>query len=106
VAVASGPIDYLSDGNAVIAVDNGHPMMARVTGSGCVASALIAAFLAVNRNALSAAVAAMSVVNIVGELAAEHSRSEGPSSFRIRFLDTFDKLEPEHLEARMKVMRV
>jgi hydroxyethylthiazole kinase len=106
VAVASGPIDYLSDGKMVIAVDNGHPMMARITGSGCVASALIAAFLAVNPNALSAAMSAVIVMDIVGELAAEHSRSEGPSSFRIRFLDTFDKLEPEHLEARMKVTRV
>jgi hydroxyethylthiazole kinase len=106
VAVASGPIDYLSDGKTVIAVDNGHPLMARITGSGCVASALIAAFLTANPYPLSAALSAMIFIDIAGELAAEHSRSEGPSSFRIRFLDTFDKLEPEHLEVRMKVMRV
>jgi hydroxyethylthiazole kinase len=106
VAVASGPIDYLSDGKTVIAVDNGHPIMARITGSGCVASAMIAAFLPVNPNPFAAAISAMIVMDIVGELAAEHSRSEGPGSFRIRFLDTFDRLEPEHLEARMKVMRV
>jgi hydroxyethylthiazole kinase len=106
VAVASGPIDYLSDGKTVIAVDNGHPLMARITGSGCVATALIAAFLTVRSNTLAAAVSAMTVMAIVGELAAEHSRSEGPGSFRIRFLDTFDRLEPEHLEARMRVMRV
>jgi hydroxyethylthiazole kinase len=106
VAVASGPIDYLSDGKTIFAIDNGHPMMARITGSGCVASALIAAFLPVNPNALSAAVSAMTVMDIVGELAAEHSRSEGPGSFRIRFLDTFDRLEPEYLEMRMRVARV
>jgi hydroxyethylthiazole kinase len=106
VAIASGPIDYLSDGKTVIAVDNGHPMMARITGSGCVASAVIAAFLPVNPNPLAAAMSAVIVTDIVGELAAEHSRSEGPGSFRIRFLDTFDRLEPEHLEARMKVVRV
>jgi hydroxyethylthiazole kinase len=106
VAVASGPIDYLSDGKMVISVDNGHPLMGRITGSGCVATAVIAAFLTVNPNPLAAAISAMIVMDIVGELAAEHSRSEGPASFRIRFLDTFDRLEPEHLEARMKVMRV
>ena len=105
VAIASGPIDYLSDGKTIFAIDNGHPMLARITGSGCVASATIAAFLAVNSNPLAAAVSAMTVMNIVGELAAEHSRSEGPGSFRIRFLDTFDRLEPEHLETRMRVMR-
>jgi hydroxyethylthiazole kinase len=106
VAVASGAIDYLSDGDSVIAVDNGHPLMARITGSGCVATAVIAAFLTVNSNALAAAISAMVVMDIAGELAAEHSRSEGPGSFQIRFLDTFDKLEPDHLEARMKVTRV
>lgn len=106
VAVASGPVDYLSDGKTVIAVDNGHPMMGRITGSGCVASAVIAAFLTVSPNTLAAATSAMIVMDIVGELAAEHSRSEGPGSFRIRFLDTFDRLEPDHLEARMRVTRV
>jgi hydroxyethylthiazole kinase len=106
VAVASGAIDYLSDGDSVIAVDNGHPLMARITGSGCVATAVIAAFLTVNSNALAAAISAMVVMDIAGELAAEHSRSEGPGSFQIRFLDTFDKLGPDHLEARMKVTRV
>ena len=106
VVVASGAIDYLSDGDAVFAVDNGHPLMARITGSGCVATAVIAAFLTVNSNTLAAAVSAVTVMDIVGELAAEHSRSEGPASFRIRFLDTFDRLEPEHLETRMRVIRV
>jgi hydroxyethylthiazole kinase len=106
VAVASGPIDYLSDGKTVIAIDNGHPLMGRITGSGCVASAVIAAFLAVDPNSFAATAAAMIVMDIVGELAAEHSRSEGPGSFRIRFLDTFDRLEPEHFEARMRIMRV
>jgi hydroxyethylthiazole kinase len=106
VAVATGAIDYLSDGDSVFAIDNGHPLLARITGSGCVATALIAAFLTVNSNALAAAISAMVVMDITSELAAEHSRSEGPGSFRIRFLDTFDKLEPEHFDARMRVTRV
>jgi hydroxyethylthiazole kinase len=106
VVVASGPIDYLSDGTSVLAIDNGHPMLTRITGSGCVATALIAAFSTVSSNSLGAAVSATVVMNITAELAAEHSRSEGPGSFRIRFLDTFDRLEPEHLEARMRVTRV
>ena len=106
VAVASGAIDYLSNGRTVIAVQNGHPVMGRTTGSGCVATAVIAAFLAASSSPLEAAVSAMVVTDIAGELAAEHSQTEGPGSFRVRFLDAFDRLEPEYLEDRMKVAEV
>jgi hydroxyethylthiazole kinase len=106
VIVASGPIDYLSDGDTLIAVENGHPLMSRVTGSGCVATALVAAFLSINSDPLSAAISAMTVMNVAGELAAEHSGTVGPGSFRVRFIDAFDKLEPEYLEERMRVYQV
>jgi hydroxyethylthiazole kinase len=101
--VASGAIDYMSDGTSVIALENGHPLMARTTGSGCVATAVIAAFLTVSPSPFSAAISAMAVMDIAGELAAEHSRTEGPGSFRVRFLDMFDKLEPECLQERIRV---
>ena len=106
VVVASGATDYLSDGEAVIAIENGHPLMARTTGSGCVATAVIAAFLPLGLSHLEAAASAMIVMNIAGELAADHSRTDGPASFRIRFLDAFDKLELERIEARMRLRRV
>jgi hydroxyethylthiazole kinase len=104
--VASGATDYLSDGDTVIAIENGHSLMARTTGSGCVATAVIAAFLPVSTSSLSAALSAMVVMNLAGELAADHSRTEGPGSFRVRFLDAFDKLEPEYLERRMKLTEI
>jgi hydroxyethylthiazole kinase len=103
IVVASGATDYISDGDTVIAIDNGHPLMPRTTGSGCVATALIAAFLSVSSPAISAAVSAMVVMNLAGELAADHSRTDGPGSFRVRFLDAFDRLEPEYMERRMKL---
>jgi hydroxyethylthiazole kinase len=103
IVVASGAIDYLSDGDAVFAIENGHPLMARITGSGCVATAVIAAFLAVSPGPLSAAVSATVVTDLAGELAADHSRTEGPGSFRVSFLDAFDKLEPDYIERQMKL---
>jgi hydroxyethylthiazole kinase len=103
IVVASGATDYLSDGNTVIAIDNGHPIMARTTGSGCVATAVIAAFLPISSHPFSAAISAMVVMDLAGELAADHSQTEGPGSFRVRFLDAFDKLEPDHIEQRMKL---
>ena len=80
--------------------------MARITGSGCVATAVIAAFLAVSSSPFSAAISAMTVMNIAGELAAEHSSTDGPGTFRIRFLDMFDRLELECLQQRMKVQEM
>jgi hydroxyethylthiazole kinase len=106
VVVASGATDYLSDGETVIAIENGHPLMARTTGSGCVATAIIAAFLPISSSSFSAAVSAMVVMDLAGELAADHSRTEGPGSFRVRFLDAFDKLEPEYIEERMRVTKI
>ena len=103
IAVASGATDYLSDGKTLVAIENGHPLMARTTGSGCVATAVIAAFLPVSSSPLSAAISAMVVMDLAGELAADHSRTEGPGSFRVRFLDAFDKLDPEHIESRMRL---
>jgi hydroxyethylthiazole kinase len=106
VIVASGATDYLSDGEIVVAIDNGHPFMSRTTGSGCVATAVIAAFLPISSSPLAAAVSAMIVMNMAGEFAADHSRTDGPGSFRVHFLDAFDKLEPDLIEARMKVRLV
>ena len=49
VASVTGPIDYVSDGERVVAVENGHPLLASITGTGCMSSAVTGAFLAVNR---------------------------------------------------------
>jgi len=103
VVVGTGKIDYASDGNRIISIANGHPFMTRVTGMGCVATSIIAAFLPVQPIALVAAVHAMAFTDIAGELAAEHSRTEGAGTFRVSFLDSFDKLGPRYLEAKMKV---
>jgi hydroxyethylthiazole kinase len=104
VVVGTGKIDYASDGKRLISIANGHPFMTRVTGMGCVATSIIAAFLPVQPIALVAAVHAMAFIDIAGELAAEHSLNEGAGTFRVSFLDSFDKLGPRYLEAKMKVV--
>ena len=106
VVVGTGRIDYASDGKRVISIANGHPFMTRVTGMGCVATSIIAAFLPVQPIALVAAVHAMAFIDIAGELAAEHSLTEGAGTFRVSFLDSFDKLGPRYMEAKMRVSEV
>ncbi len=96
----SGVADIVVSKEKIIRISNGHPLMPRVTGLGCVASAITGAFAAVNPDHLEAAASAMAVMGICGELAA--SRAEGPASFELHFLDWLYKLGPEEIEARLK----
>jgi hydroxyethylthiazole kinase len=101
VVVASGAVDLISSGSMTSRVFNGHPMMPKVTGMGCTASALAGAFAAVNPSARDAAVSAMAVMGIAGELAADHSR--GPGTFLCRFLDALYLLNESDIRERLKV---
>jgi hydroxyethylthiazole kinase len=103
VAVGTGKIDYASDGGLLFSLANGHPLMTRVTGMGCVATSIVAAFLAVQPVPLIAALHAMALVDIAGEWAAERALSEGPGTFRVKFLDSFDRLNAKDLDAAIRV---
>ena len=76
--------------------------MPRVTGLGCTATALTAAFAAVNSDRFRAAAHAMVVMGVAGELAG-HGAS-GPGSFQVRFLDTLSTLSEADIASRMRVM--
>lgn len=85
IVVISGQIDYITDGQTVISTKNGHPLMEKVTGMGCTATAVIGAFAAINSNPLLAARHAMIVMGIAGELAAKQAKGNG--SMQMHFLD-------------------
>lgn len=95
VVVISGPVDYILDGHTVIQVRNGASMMGRVTGLGCMATALAGAFMAVNRDFFLASAHAMTVMGIAGELAAK--RSDGPGTMQVYILDSLYKLTGEEI---------
>jgi len=100
----SGPVDVILDGRGLIRVSNGHPLMPRVTGLGCVASALTGAFAAVNRSPLEAAAHTMAVMGIAGEMAGAEAR--GPASFETRFLDALYNLDDKEIGRFLKLERV
>ena len=97
----SGPVDFVIHGDSVLRVANGHPLMPRVTGMGCAASALTGAFAAVNRSPLHAAAHAMAVMGIAGEMAAEEA--QGPGSFHVQFLDALYRLREGDIAGRLKM---
>lgn len=110
VAVLTGPVDFASDGRRTFAVRHGHPLMARVTGTGCCLGsasyhpcyslpclldadrdeniAVISATLAVHPDdPLTATVAALVLYGRAAELAAARPNVRGPGSFVPAFID-------------------
>jgi hydroxyethylthiazole kinase len=100
VVCVSGETDYIVRGDDVTRIMNGHVMMTRVTGMGCIASALSGAFAAVNVNHAEAAAQAMAVMGIAGEMAAQDV--PGPGSLQVRFLDALYRLSESDIDRRLK----
>jgi hydroxyethylthiazole kinase len=101
VGVRTGATDLVRHGEQSLAIENGHPLTAKVTGTGCLSGAIIAAFLAVERDAFQAAAAAMLVVGVAAEIASE--TAHGPGSFEPAFLDALDRVGPTDITARARV---
>lgn len=99
--VISGAVDFIVSQEQILKIKNGHPLMSKVTGMGCTATALIGAFQAVNSDATIAATHAMAIMGIAGEIAAE--KSAGPGSLQVNFLDALYNLKAEDIANRLKL---
>ena len=87
VVLLSGKTDLITDGVCAFGVENGDPLMARVTGTGCMQGAVVAAFLAV-ASPLEAALSGAAAMGLAGEYAAEQFQSHGSiSQFSLGILD-------------------
>jgi hydroxyethylthiazole kinase len=102
VAAVTGPVDHVSDGDRVLAVANGHELLAAVTGTGCMSSAITGCFLAVAGDwPLDAAAAALAAFGVAGEDASREAK--GPGSFHVGLYDALAGLEPVTLDARARI---
>jgi hydroxyethylthiazole kinase len=102
VASVTGVVDHVSDGDTVMSIANGHPLMASITGTGCMSSALTGCFLAVNREApLAAAAEALVAFGVAGEDAAQGAK--GPGSFHVALYDALAALDPRTLDGRARL---
>lgn len=101
VVVISGQTDYITDGKTTETVSNGNTLMARVTGMGCTATAIVAAFAAVNRDMLQAATHGMAVMGISGEMAA--AQSQGNGSMQVHFLDELFNMNGSTLRNKIRL---
>jgi hydroxyethylthiazole kinase len=100
VAAVTGPVDHVSDGERVLAVANGHELLGRVSGTGCMSTAITGCFLAV-REPFEAAVEALAAFGVAGEEAARDAR--GPGTFHANLYDALAALDPATLDGRARV---
>jgi hydroxyethylthiazole kinase len=101
VASVTGPVDHVSDGERSAAVANGHELLASITGTGCMSTALTGCFLAAGEDPFEAAVEALVAFGVAGEDAAADAK--GPGSFHMNLYDALAALDPETLNSRAKV---
>jgi len=99
--VITGKVDITTDCRQTHLVKNGHPLMARVVWTGCMAASVIGAFAAVESDMSLAAACALAIYGIAGEVAAE--KASGPASFKERLFDCLYNLDRESVDRMQRI---
>lgn len=104
VIVITGATDLIVDSRTAYAVKNGHAMMSKVTGTGCMLSSIMSAFIAANgENTAEACLAAVCAMGICGEKAfARLGEGDGNSTYRNMIIDAMYNLTAKELEEEAK----
>jgi hydroxyethylthiazole kinase len=102
VIALAGDSDLVFDSSRVASVLNGSPMMAKVAGMGRLASAAVAACLAVEKDPWQATAAALIILGVAGDIAGEAAK--GPGSFAVEFIDALYGLDRNEIIARAQVV--
>ncbi|MEG6617546.1 hydroxyethylthiazole kinase [Peptococcaceae bacterium 1198_IL3148] len=92
VVVITGKDDVVTDGQVTYVIHNGHAILTKVTGTGCLLSAVVGAFAAVEKDLTLAATSALVYYGVAAEIAAEMKAPAGPGSFQIEFLNQLAKV--------------
>ena len=100
----TGIRDVVTDGERLAYVDNGHPLLGHITGSGCMATSLVGAFLAVEGDSWLSTAAALVTMGVAGEIAGPPSY--GPGTFRPHLFDAVARLDEATVTSRQKVRTV
>jgi len=104
VVAITGKRDIISDGTRVLGVDNGHQMLKTVTGTGCMATTVIAIFCAVELDRLLATTCALAAYGLAAQNAARGVR--GPGSFRTALIDCLYNLRPGDVTKGARILEM
>lgn len=103
VVAITGAVDVVTDGERVARIHNGHRMLSRVTGTGCMTSALVGACVGAVKDPFLAAVAGVASMGIAGELAFERAGAQGTGSFHMAILDALSHMDGPLMAQRGKI---
>lgn len=105
IIAITGKTDIVSDGQHSCLINNGHKMLADVTGTGCMTTSLIGAFCGANPDKFTATVAGITSMGLAGEMAYNSlNPKEGIGTFRTRLFDNIYNLTPEMLASGGRVV--
>lgn len=106
VVAITGAIDVVADDKKAFIIRNGHPLMSKITGSGCMLSGIIGGYIGANPNdTLLAAAAAVSLMGLCGERAYKKMLQfeGGTSTYRTFLIDAISTMNTELLERGVKI---
>ncbi|HEX3047789.1 MAG TPA: hydroxyethylthiazole kinase [Bacillota bacterium] len=99
IIAITGQTDLITDGKRIALIKNGHPLMAQVTGTGCMCTSLIGSFCGASEDFLAATAAAVMVMGLAGELAFESVENHGLGcgSYRTLIIDAISSMTSAQL---------
>lgn len=105
VIAITGAIDIIANTNKAYVIYNGHKEMSRITGTGCMLSAMLGAYVASNIDAvLEACACSVALMGYSGEIAYEQIEKEGKGtgSLHMYILDSLSTMTCEKLNGGLK----
>lgn len=103
VVVITGKEDITTDGEIMYRGLNGDVALTKVTGTGCLLSSVIGAFLGTGAASIEAAKEAVTFYGVAAELAAEKTKDQGPGSFQVEFLNQLALVSSEQIDLRKSI---
>ncbi|MDP4169152.1 MAG: hydroxyethylthiazole kinase [Bacillota bacterium] len=103
VVVITGKEDIISDGTTHYIIRNGHPILTKVTGTGCLLTSVVGAFAAVEKDLVLASAAALVTYEVAAELAASKTAEKGPGSFQIELLNELSNISAKDVEKYARI---
>lgn len=101
VVGATGAVDIVTDGEKTITLHNGNSMMEKITGTGCMATALVGAYAGVSECKLIGTVGALGMLGVAGDIALEKSGNLGTASLRTALIDALSIIKEQELSERL-----
>ncbi|WP_312562982.1 hydroxyethylthiazole kinase [Anaerospora sp.] len=103
VVAITGAVDIIAREDEVYHITNGHPLLADVTGTGCMSTALTGCCCGV-ADPVIGAIAGIAVMGIAGEIAQKSlAEKEGLGTFRVRLIDAISAMNGDTFKTYAKI---